>query len=107
MCSLEPGAEDLGEIKAITSAGSSSVFAMGTSSKKGDLVGIRAALDVVVATPPGAGRSCLGRWFSSSHRLLDAASAAALYRDFIMHYLLATPTWTRTWKASAAANSMP
>ena len=51
------------------------------SSKKGDLVGIRAALDVVVATPPGAGRSCLGRWFSSSHRLLDAASAAALYRD--------------------------
>ena len=67
----------------------------------------REALDVVVATPPGAGRSCLGRWFSSSHRLLDAASAAALYRDFIMHYLLATPTWTRTWKASAAANSMP
>ena len=58
----------------------------------------REALDVVVATPPGAGRSCLGRWFSSSHRLLDAASAAALYRDFIMHYLLATPTWTRTWK---------
>ena len=50
-------------------------------SKKEDLVGIDEALDVVVATPPGAGRSCLGRWFSSSHRLLDAASAAALYRD--------------------------
>ena len=83
------------------------MFVMGKSSKKEDLVGIDEALDVVVATPPGAGRSCLGRWFSSSHRLLDAASAAALYRDFIMHYLLATPTWTRTWKASAAANSMP
>ena len=79
---------------------------MGKSSKKEDLVGIDEALDVVVATPPGAGRSCLGRWFSSSHRLLDAASAAALYRDFIMHYLLATPTWTRTWKASAAANRL-
>ena len=38
----------------------------------------REALDVVVATPPGTGRSCLGRWFSSSHRLLDAASAAEL-----------------------------
>ena len=79
----------------------------GTAARWGICDGIGEVLDVVVATPPGTGRSCLGRWFSSSHRLLDAASAAALYRDFIMHYLLATPTWTRTWKASAAANIMP